>query len=39
MGYMIAAYVVGVGGIAVYGIYLAVETRRLRRQLDADRQA
>ena len=33
---MIAAYVVGVGGIAAYGIYLAVETRRLRRELDGE---
>ena len=33
MGYLIAAYLVGVGGVAAYGIYLAVETRRLRREL------
>jgi hypothetical protein len=33
VGYLIAAYVVGVGGLAAYGAWLAWERRQLVRAL------
>ena len=38
MGYLIAAYVVGVGGVVAYGAWLGRERRRLRALLEAGRQ-
>jgi hypothetical protein len=37
VGYLIAAYVVGIGGLVGYGAWLAWEQRRLRRALGESR--
>lgn len=38
MGYLIAAYLVGVGGVVAYAAWLALERRRLRALLAGSRQ-
>ena len=38
MGYLIAAYVIAVGSVASYAIYLGLERQRLRASLE-DREA
>lgn len=38
MGYLIAAYVVGVGGVVAYAAWLGLERRRLRALLAACRE-